>query len=274
MEALTARDILLVRAANPGPLTLSGTNSYLVGRDPAWLIDPGPSLPDHVTALVGAIAERGGLGGIAITHEHLDHSEALAQVRALTGDPPVARASADSQVRLADGVGFGPLVAVATPGHAAEHFAFLYRDVCFSGDAVLGEGSVFIAPEPQALASYLAALQRLASLEIELICPGHGEPIGDPHAKLREYIAHRYERERLLVAALQAGIRAPAALLDAAWADVPDRLRSAASLSLAAHLYKLAEEGRAPSDLDPHAPLKALREQARQLDQRDSHEIA
>ncbi|HLI33177.1 MAG TPA: MBL fold metallo-hydrolase [Solirubrobacteraceae bacterium] len=255
-----ADHILRVRAANPGPLTLSGTNSYLVGRDPAWLIDPGPSLPDHVDALLAAIAQRGGLGGIAITHEHSDHREALAVMRARTGSPPVAGAGPGADVQLADGTRFGPLLALATPGHADGHFAFLCEDVCFSGDAILGEGSVFIAPQAGALAAYLAALRRLASLEIALICPGHGEPITEPRAKIAEYIAHREERERKLVAALGAGLRAPGALLDAAWSDVPQQLRSAAALSLTAHLHKLLEEGRLPAEIEPDLPLRELRQ--------------
>lgn len=274
MQALAERDIELVRAENPGPLTLSGTNSYLVGRDPAWLIDPGPSLPGHIQALLAAIAERGGLGGIAITHEHTDHCEALDEVRACTGSPPLAAASTVADVKLAEGVRFGPLAALATPGHSDDHFAFLYRDVCFSGDAVLGEGSVFVAPQPGALAAYLATLERLAALEIALICPGHGEPVTDPQAKLHEYIAHRQERERMLVAALHAGIRQPAALLDAAWAEVPEALRGAAALSLTAHLHKLSEEHRLPLDLDPDAPLRALQPPARGEAQRGSRHIA
>ena len=74
-------DIVGIRAANPGPFTLSGTNSWIVGRDPAWLVDPGPALAEHVDALAAEIDRRGGLGGIALTHDHADHSEAVPALR-------------------------------------------------------------------------------------------------------------------------------------------------------------------------------------------------
>jgi len=117
--------------------------------------------------------------------------------------------------------------------------------VCFAGDAVLGEGSVFIAPDPGALAGYLAALRRLRAMGLERICPGHGPEVADPAAKLDEYVAHRLDRERRLVAALAEGKSSEAELLDAVWDDVPEGLRGAAAVTLAAHMDKLREEGRA-----------------------------
>jgi glyoxylase-like metal-dependent hydrolase (beta-lactamase superfamily II) len=237
-EALARFDVALVRAANPGPLTLAGTNTWLIGRDPAWAIDPGPALREHAEAVAQEARRRGGLGGIALTHEHADHAEGLESLRALTGEPPVAD--------VADGERFGPLEAVATPGHAPDHVAFVSGAVCFTGDAVLGEGSVFIAPDPGALAGYLEALRGLRRRPLELLCPGHGPPVTDPATKLDEYVAHRLERERRLVAALGAGTRRVEDLLDAAWDDVPAALRGAAAVTLAAHLDKLEGEGRLP----------------------------
>ena len=92
---------------------------------------------------------------------------------------------------------------------------------CFTGDAVLGEGSVFVAAD---LAAYLDALERLRDLSLEVICPGHGPPVWEPRAKLEEYIAHRRERERKLLAALDDGLREEGELLDAVWDDAPPRL--------------------------------------------------
>ncbi len=120
---------------------------------------------------------------------------------------------------------------------------------CFTGDTVLGAGSVFIAPGEGSLSAYLDSLRRLRDLELEVICPGHGPYVRDPTAKLDEYIAHRLERERLLLEALDSGIRNRDDLLTAAWPDAPDALRPAAALTLAAHLEKLVEEGRVPEDL-------------------------
>ena len=115
-----------------------------------------------------------------------------------------------------------------------------------TGDAVLGEGSVFVAPDPGALRGYLAALRRLREMELDVLCPGHGPPVADPAAKLDAYVAHRLDRERRLVAALDDGLRGVDELLDRVWDDAPAPLRPAAAVTLAAHLDKLAEEGRLP----------------------------
>jgi glyoxylase-like metal-dependent hydrolase (beta-lactamase superfamily II) len=236
-----------VRAPNAGPYTLSGTNSWIVGREPAYLIDPGPAIAAHVDALLAEAARRGGLAAILLTHEHHDHSGAVAAVRERSG-APLAAAGAGADVELADGAAVGPFTAVATPGHARRHLAFLAAGVCFSGDAVLGEGSVFIAPDPGAMAGYLAALRRLRDLELELIAPGHGPLVTDPNAKLDEYITHRLERERQLLEALADGLRDRDELLDRVWPHVTPALRPIAHATLAAHLGKLADEGRLPAD--------------------------
>jgi glyoxylase-like metal-dependent hydrolase (beta-lactamase superfamily II) len=245
-DELAAHDIALVRAANPGPFTLSGTNTWIHGREPCWIVDPGPALEDHVAAVVAEVARRGGAAGIALTHAHADHSEAVEALARATGAPVAALDFPGSDVRLADGDAIGPFTAVATPGHAPDHLAFVARGVAFTGDAVLGEGSVFVAPDPGALRGYLAALERLRAMELELLCPGHGPPVTAPAAKLDQYLAHRRDRERRLLAALDDGLRSTDELLDRVWDDAPVALRPAAAVTLAAHLDKLAEEGRLP----------------------------
>jgi glyoxylase-like metal-dependent hydrolase (beta-lactamase superfamily II) len=240
-------DIALVRADNPGSFTLTGTNTWLLGRDPCWVVDPGPALPGHLDAVAAEVARRGGAGGIAITHDHEDHVEGVpGLVERLDGDVPVAAARFPADVRLGDGGVFGPLRASLLPGHAPDHLVFVSGDVCFAGDAVLGEGSVIVGGD---LRGYLAGLERLRSLPLRVICPGHGPVVWSPRAKLDQYIAHRLERERKLVAALDAGRRAESDLLDAAWDDVPASMRPAAAFALAAHLEKLREEGRLPDDV-------------------------
>jgi glyoxylase-like metal-dependent hydrolase (beta-lactamase superfamily II) len=142
-ELRSAHDVVRVRAENPSAFTLSGTNTWVVGRDPAWVIDPGPAAADaHVERILATVAERGGLGGIALTHDHADHAGAVAALRA-RHPAPLAAARGEVDVVLRDGVRFGPLQAHAAPGHSADHFALIGARVCFSGDAVLGEGSVF-----------------------------------------------------------------------------------------------------------------------------------
>jgi glyoxylase-like metal-dependent hydrolase (beta-lactamase superfamily II) len=165
-------------------------------------------------------------------------------------DAKVAAARGEVDVRLSGGDRFGPVEAVVTPGHAPDHLAFVADGVCFSGDAVLGEGSVFIAPYHGALAGYLAGLERLRSFHLTLLCPGHGPLVCDPAAKLDEYISHRLDRERRLLDAIAGGARTVDELLDQAWDDAPVQLRPAAAWTLAAHLDKLDSEGRLPADVE------------------------
>lgn len=265
VSALDPHDVALVRAANPSLFTLSGTNTWVVGRGGAWVIDPGPALPDHVAAVAGEVERRGGLAGIALTHDHPDHAEAVPALRArLAGDAPLAGMRGAVDVQVGDGEWVGPFEALATPGHAPDHLTYVLAaadgsvgpgPVAFTGDAVLGEGSVFVAPDPGALAGYLAGLERLRERSPALICPGHGPLVEDPDAKLAEYLTHRREREQALLDALAAGARTIDELLDRAWADAPAMLRPAATITLAAHLDKLADEGRLPDGVErPERP--------------------
>ncbi len=217
-----------------------------MGRDPAWLVDPGPALEAHLDSLSAEIEDRGGLGGLALTHDHADHSEAVPAMRRRFPGAPFAAARGSADVLLRENRAFGPLIPVATPGHAPDHVAFVVGDVGLTGDAVLGEGSVFIAPDPGALAGYLNGLEKLRARELALLGPGHGPSVIDADAKLEQYIAHRLDRERRLLAALAAGRRSVDELIDEVWDDAPAVLRPAAAVTLAAHLDKLEEEGRLP----------------------------
>jgi glyoxylase-like metal-dependent hydrolase (beta-lactamase superfamily II) len=223
-------EILRLVAPNPGPMTLTGTNTYVVGRDPAYVIDPGPEDEGHVGAIRSVAESRGGLGGVLLTHSHADHAAAAWMLGA--------------QI-----VQSGPFQTIPTPGHSQDHVCFLLDGVCFTGDLILGEGSTFVPPTGGSLAAYLDSLHRVADLDLELICPGHGPFVPDPAAKVREYIDHRMERERKLVAALERGERSRERLLEAAWDDVPEELRPAAAVVMEAHLEKLNADGRLPADL-------------------------
>ena len=229
---LAAYDVTLVRADNPSPLTLTGTNTWVIGR---WVVDPGPLLDAHLDAVAAAV---GAAEGIAVTHDHADHVEGLDALRERLGDVPVVSA----RLGAADGDVFGPLRVLALPGHSDDHLAFVAGRAAFVGDAVLGEGSVFVSED---LAGYLDGLRRLRELDLAVLCPGHGEPIWDVRGKLDAYVEHRLDRERRLVAALERGLRSEDELLDAAWADAPAELRPFAAASLRAHLEKLRAEGRA-----------------------------
>jgi glyoxylase-like metal-dependent hydrolase (beta-lactamase superfamily II) len=247
---LAGHDVLCVRAPNPGPLTLEGTNTWIVGREPAWVVDPGPMIEEHVQRVLAELQRRGGLGGVVLTHDHSDHGEALTGLLARY-PAKLAAGGGEADVQLADGMHVGPFEALATPGHAPDHFALIAQGACFTGDAVLGSGSVFISPHPGAMSGYLEALGRLiARSDIEVLCPGHGPAVWDPAERLQQYVDHRLDRERRLLAALDEGRRTTAELLDTVWAEVPQELRPAASATLAAHLDRLKEMGRLPDGVE------------------------
>ncbi len=217
-------------APNPGPMTLEGTNTYVVGRDPAWVIDPGPDDAGHLDRVRAAAAARGGIGGVLLTHGHADHSAGAAALAA-----PAA--------------GDHPFEVIATPGHAADHVCFVADRTCFCGDLILGHGSAIVPPASHggSLTDYMRSLRLIAGLELDLLAPGHGELITDPAAKIAEYVEHRTARERALVDALEAGERSRGRLLEIAWSDVPEALRPAAAVAMQAHVEKLESEG----GLDP-----------------------
>ena len=264
-------EVVRVRAPNPGPMTLSGTNTYVVGREPAWVIDPGPAMAEHVERVREVAEARGGIGGVVLTHSHSDHSAAVAMLgvglawgevsgrdeAAQLADASTAGGGGASRRQTANSgrgavADVGPFGVVPTPGHASDHAVFVLGDVCFCGDLILGEGSSIVPPAAGggSLADYMRSLERVAALDPALLCPGHGPWVTDPAARIEKYASHRRERERLLVEALEAGRRSRDELLDAAWADVPEPMRPAAALAMRAHLEKLEAEGRLPSGLE------------------------
>lgn len=243
-------DVVGILANNPGPFSLTGTNTWIVGRDPAWVVDPGPALDEHLKAIADEIAARGGIGGIALTHDHFDHSELVPGLRERFPDAALAAARGAVDVTLGDGDRFGPLEALSTPGHAPDHLSYLVDGVALTGDAVLGTGSVFIYPDPGALSGYLHGLRRLRARSPALLLPGHGPIVENPRAKIDEYVAHRLDRERRVLEALDDGARSADELLDRVWNDAPAGLRPAAAVTLAAHLDKLAEEDRLPAGVE------------------------
>jgi len=229
-----------VRAANPSPMTLDGTNTYVAG---GWVIDPGPDDEAHLRAVLAAASEPP--AGIVLTHDHFDHSEGAERLAAMAGGVPIRHPGAGDDA--------GPFEVVPSPGHSSDSVCLIHGRVCFTGDTVLGDGSVFIPADGGGLVGYLSALERLLELDMEVICPGHGPVVWDPQERVAHYIAHRLERERKVLDAIEAGARTKDQILERAWDDAPidsvPLLRVAAAATLEAHLDKLRAEGRLPADV-------------------------
>jgi glyoxylase-like metal-dependent hydrolase (beta-lactamase superfamily II) len=253
-------EIVRIVAPNPGPMTLEGTNTYVVGSQPAYVIDPGPADERHLDAVRTAAEDRGGIAGVLLTHSHADHSAAVPMLGAplLFGDVGAGDETSGESGAAAGSAGFaitveprrvGPFEVLPTPGHAVDHVCFLLGRVGLCGDLVLGRGSTFVPPDGGSLGAYLNSLERLRAADLELLCPGHGPYIEDPRNKIDEYLEHRLMRERRLTAALQRGERSRARLLDLVWDDVPEALRPAAAVVMEAHLEKLQADGRLPRNI-------------------------
>jgi glyoxylase-like metal-dependent hydrolase (beta-lactamase superfamily II) len=238
-------------APNPGMMTGPGTNTYLVGIDEIAVIDPGPDDPTHLDAIAGCGGDR--IRWIVLTHTHPDHSPGAAGLKQRTGAEVLAFDSRDGLVvdrELQDGDTVEAtefrLQAVHTPGHASNHLCYLLEQerMLFSGDHIMEGSTVVIAPPDGDMAAYLASLERLQSLRLRSIAPGHGHLIDNPKAKVEEYLTHRRAREaQVLDLVRKAGTTTIAELVESIYADVAAELHPVAAKSVWAHLRKLAQEG-------------------------------
>jgi glyoxylase-like metal-dependent hydrolase (beta-lactamase superfamily II) len=253
---MTAAGLWILRAPNPSPMTLDGTRTYLVGLRDSVVIDPGPAIRSHIDAILSA------LGGavpraIVLTHLHRDHAGAARALQERTGAPvwcgPPAEISDASllppevthlQTGTRVSTDSGTLEVVATPGHAREHLALLWRGgsappggAIFVGDLMMGSGdTALVAPPEGNLADYLDSLATVERLAPAVIYPAHGPPITDPPSAIRRYRIHRAERIEQVRAALADGPHLqPYDLVDRVYgADLDPSLRRAAAGSLEA----------------------------------------
>jgi glyoxylase-like metal-dependent hydrolase (beta-lactamase superfamily II) len=239
-----------VLAPNPGPMTLTGTNTYLVndGSGALAVIDPGPDDPTHVAAILQAAEPVGTIAAVLVTHRHLDHLPAAATICARTGAPLLGHADLPGVQRvLADGEpAFGGLQALETPGHTRESLCFWDPQLgaLFTGDLVAGTGTVVLDDQPGALGQYFASLERLVSLAPRTIYPGHGPVVQDGVGKLHDYLRHRRQRVKQVVEALST--RGPSTvdeLVRAIHVDVAPNLVDMAARNVRANLEKLASDG-------------------------------
>jgi glyoxylase-like metal-dependent hydrolase (beta-lactamase superfamily II) len=264
---------------NPSMFTGPGTNTYVVGHGKKrLLLDTGSGLDAYMPVLEEALARVGcdGLEGIVLTHAHPDHIGGVDQVRAHFGEMPVYKRPWPSETGLAGpGGGVSPVAvadpdrqahcrleridhgdivetegarlrAVYTPGHAPDHLCYVLEEEqnLFSGDNVLGVGTTVIPGGSGDLGDYMQSLERLLALAPRQIYPAHGPRIDGGVAKIEDYIAHRRERERQIVAALEAGLRDVPAIVRRIYVGYPESLFAAAGQSVTAHLLKLVRDGR------------------------------
>jgi len=237
-----------ILAPNPGPFTLEGTNTWVVGENPSLVIDPGPSDERHIEAVM---REAGSVHAILLTHHHADHAAAAAPMARATGAPVLAFRPEGGERALASGhrieAGGVVLRPMRTPGHSRDHVVFHEPEsaALFTGDAVLGRGTSVVDPPDGDMADYLRSLAAMASLQPRILYPGHGPVVNEGLGKLREYLEHRRMRERQVVEALErAGApRSPEELVPEIYADYPKDLHAAAARSVLAHLIKLERDG-------------------------------
>ena len=236
-----------VLAPNPSVYTLEGTNTWIVGRDPSIVIDPGPDDEGHLDEVA---REAGPVAHVLVTHDHPDHAPGALPFAERVGAPVHAwRLKGAEPIR--DGqvihAGSTTVSAVHTPGHTGDHVVFHVpaASAMFTGDVVLGRGTSFIDPPEGDLARYLRSLERLRELRPRVLYPGHGPIVLRGEAKLREYVEHRAEREAQLLGALADGSRTVAEVVRDVYVEYPIEVHPLAARSVLANLIKLENEGRA-----------------------------
>lgn len=268
-----------VIADNPGPFTFTGTGTYIVGRDmpgaSVAVIDPGPEDEAHLHALLRAVKGRI-VSHVLVTHTHRDHAplarpfaEAVGGAPILAAQPSARTAHASAALDEDDDADFAPDVsltggemiegdgwtieAMATPGHASNHMAFVLRDenALFSGDHVMGWSTTVVAPPDGDMAAYMDSLERVLARGFSTIWPTHGPAITQVAPFLKAYRDHRLEREAQICARLAVGDATIGDMVPALYAAVDQRLWPAASLSVLSHLIKLVKEGRVIANPEP-----------------------
>jgi glyoxylase-like metal-dependent hydrolase (beta-lactamase superfamily II) len=255
-----------VVAQNPSAFTYTGTGTYIVGRGTVAVIDPGPTDPAHIAAILAATAGEI-ISHIVITHTHRDHSPGAVPLKIASGaivcgcanvviedDGPRADEGFDTTyapelvLREGDRVS-GPgwtLQAVTTPGHTSNHicYALVEEKALFTGDHVMGWSTTVIAPPDGNMTDYFASLRKLAARDDALYYPTHGKPVEKPQTFVRALITHRKMRERQILQCLNEGQIAIPDIVARLYANVPKILHGAAGRSVLAHLIDLAEQGR------------------------------
>ena len=255
--------IARVLAHNPSAFTYYGTQTYLAGEREVAVIDPGPNLPEHVEALLGAIGGRK-VVAIMCTHTHRDHSPAARPLANVTGAPiigcaplaldavgPRADESFDGDYQpdsvLKDGesveVDGRELTAVATPGHTSNHLCFALGDALFTGDHVMGWSTTVVFPPDGDMGAYMASLEKLRQRDDRVYYPAHGPPVTNPRQYVRHLTGHRLQREKQILRLVGEQPREIPDIVASAYPGLDPRLVTAAGGSVLAHLLDLERRG-------------------------------
>ena len=243
--------ITSILAPNPGPMTLEGTRTWIIGDDgPALVVDPGPADQGHLQAILDACPH--GVAEIWLTHHHHDHTELVPDLVAATGARVRARSAdlcqaAEPFVDAEEAEVAGSSLQILTlPGHTADSVGFVYQDQLLSGDTILGRGTTVINDPDGHLGDYLNSLDRIAELTasgaVRRILPAHGPDVDDAAATVQQYRAHREERLDQVRAALAAGATTAAEVVAQVYTDVPEQVLPAAEASVRAQLVYLNQQ--------------------------------
>lgn len=270
-----------ILAPNPSPMTLNGTNTFLIGQGRVAVIDPGPAIPAHFDAILAALAPGEAISHIFVTHSHLDHSPLARPLAERTGAPVLAfgdstagRSAAmtalAAQVAVGGGEGvdvdFAPdesladgaevagdgwnLTVLWTPGHFGNHISFVWGDAIFCGDVVMGWSSSLVSPPDGDMGDYMASLARLSATHARTLHPAHGASVKEPARRIAELATHRRHREGQILACLGSGPLTISDLTGRIYTDTPPLLLPAAERNVLAHLIDLAS--RNLIEADPH----------------------
>ncbi len=270
-------------AHNPGPFTFKGTNVYVLGHGKVAIIDPGPDDESHINALLQALQGET-ITRIFLTHTHKDHCGGLERLKAITGArtygfgmsgaprgayQPILEGQATPAGALVTGfaeLGFTPdnplgegdvvegegwsLHSVHTPGHAPDHICYSLpqEKALFTGDHIMPWSTSVIAPPEGNMRDYMASLSRLSNRDDELYLPGHGGRVRKPHRLVRAYVLHRQWREQSILKAIKEGSEQVDEVVPLLYKDIDEVLKTAASLSVLAHLEHLLDKGKLQKD--------------------------
>ncbi len=275
----------VVTAPNPGPMTFTGTQTYLLGEKGVAIIDPGPDDDAHFRALLDATTNAC-VTHILVTHAHVDHSP-LARRLSRHLDvpvfgfkkPPPARAHGrrfDTMLRkMKGGEGIDhdhhvdvdlhdgtvvegrewELEALHTPGHLGDHLCLAWRNsgFVFTGDHIMSWATTMVSPPDGDMRAFVNSLKRMANrVDDRTYFPGHGGPVEDPQAMIDWQVRHRLTRENQIQDCLSKEQLTPKDLVKRIYAGIDRRLVPAAERNVLAHLIDLADRGlveaRSPQD--------------------------